>query len=644
MQHRVLLTGATGYVGGRLLAVLEQRGVAVRCLARRPEFLRSRVGATTEVVAGDVRNRDSLAGVFTDMDTAFYLVHSMGSAGSFEEEDRQAAVHFAEAAAAAGVRRIIYLGGLGDPSQELSAHLRSRHLVGDLLRSTGVPVIEFRASIVLGAGSLSFEMIRALTERLPIMIAPRWVSVPAQPIAIADVLQYLVAALDHPAHGNRVYEIGGADRVSYGELMREYARQRGLKRLLVPVPVLTPRLSSLWLGLVTPVYARVGRKLIESIRHPTVVRDPAALEDFSIRPIGYREAIAAALAAQDDMAAGSRWSDSVSAGGPVRCSSDGRLPRRFVDRRVAEAPVAPAAAFAPIQRIGGANGWYYGGWLWWLRGFLDLLVGGVGMRRGRRARDVVRVGDTVDCWRVEAFEPDRQLLLRAEMALPGQAWLEFQVEPTAAGSRICQTATFDAVGFAGRAYWYAVSPLHQFVFGGMLRGIVQAAQANPRGPAPARSWSGELAALLVFLTACLAAGALGAAWTARSVGDWYQTLAKPSWTPPDGVFGPVWTTLYVLMALAAWLYWRRTGLVAGRIGLGLFAVQLALNAAWSGLFFALRRPGLAFAEILVLWCALAGTLAVFRRASALAAGLLGPYLAWVSYAVALNGAIWAMNR
>lgn len=295
VTRRILLTGATGYVGGRLLRALEAAGHQVRCLARRPEFLKPKVAPTTEVVAGDVLDKHTLKDAMTEVHVAYYLIHSMGGEKNFEEEDRRAARNFGEAAREAGVGRIIYLGGLGDPRQPLSPHLRSRHEVGEILRASGVQVVEFRASIVIGSGSLSFEMVRALVERLPVMITPRWVSVPAQPIGIEDLLQYLLAALDLEAGGNHIFEIGGADRVSYGDVMREYARQRGLRRLMIPVPVLTPWLSSLWLALVTPLYARVGRKLIDSIRYPTVVRDDAALTVFGIRPAGVREAIASAL-------------------------------------------------------------------------------------------------------------------------------------------------------------------------------------------------------------------------------------------------------------------------------------------------------------------------------------------------------------
>ncbi len=474
----VLLTGASGYVGGRLLPALEARGHPVRCLARRPAHLVGRAGPHTEVVRGDVLDPASLTAAMRGVDTAYYLVHAMGSAGSFEEEDREAAGHFGRAARAAGVRRIVYLGGLGEGAAALSPHLRSRHEVGAVLRQSGVQVIEFRASIVIGSGSLSFEMVRALVERLPVMVTPRWVSVPAQPIAIDDLLRFLVAAVDVAVAGSSIYEIGGADRVGYGDIMREYARQRGLRRLMIRVPVLTPRLSSLWLGLVTPLYARVGRKLIDSIRHPTVVHDDSAAAVFGIRPVGLREAIARALSNEDREYAATRWSDALSAAGPVREWGGVRFGSRLVDSRLARVAVPPPAAFAPIRRIGGATGWYYASWLWRLRAFLDLLVGGIGMRRGRPDPEHLHVGDALDWWRVEALEPDHRLRLVAEMRLPGRAWLEFEVTADAAGSIIRQSAVFDPIGLGGLAYWYLVWPLHQMVFAGMLRNLAAAAEAG----------------------------------------------------------------------------------------------------------------------------------------------------------------------
>ena len=295
-ERLILLTGATGYVGGRLLTRLESEDRRVRCLVRSPADFKRVLGANTERVAGNVLDRSSLGAALRGVGTAYYLVHSMGSSDPFEEADRDAARNFGAAAKAAGVERIVYLGGLGSDAEDLSPHLRSRHEVGDILRESGVRVIEFRASIVIGAGSISFEMIRALVERLPVMVMPKWVNVPAQPISIADLLEYLVAALDLPGGESTVYEIGGADRVSYADLMREYALLRGLHRLMIPVPVLTPYLSSLWLALITPVYARIGRKLIESIVHPTVVHDDSARAAFGVRPMNVREAMRIAIA------------------------------------------------------------------------------------------------------------------------------------------------------------------------------------------------------------------------------------------------------------------------------------------------------------------------------------------------------------
>jgi len=477
--QRVLLTGATGYVGGRLLPMLEHLGHKVRCLARRPDELRPRVAASTEVVAGDVLDRSTLDAAMDGMDVAYYLVHSMGSDGSFEDADRLAALNFGRAAKAAGVARIIYLGGLGSEEEELSAHLRSRQEVGEILRQSGVPVLEFRASIVIGSGSLSYEMIRSLVERLPVMITPRWVSVPAQPIAIDDLLAYLVEALTLPVSAYRVYEIGGADRMSYAEIMRVYAKLRGRKVWMIPVPVLTPYLSSLWLGLVTPLYARIGRKLLESIVHATVVRDDAALSVFTVRPMGVEDAVRRALLREDREIAATRWSDALSAGGAQPSWGGVQFGPRLVDSRTIHVAVPPDQAFRPIQEIGGDTGWYAWNGLWRLRGFLDLLVGGVGIRRGRPSPTQLSVGDAVDFWRVEAWEANRLLRLVAEMKLPGRAWLEFEVAGDASGSTIRQTASFDPVGPLGRAYWYALYPVHHLVFGGMLRAIARAATRTP---------------------------------------------------------------------------------------------------------------------------------------------------------------------
>jgi uncharacterized protein YbjT (DUF2867 family) len=473
----ILLTGATGYIGGRLLPELLQQGHRVRCLTRRPGALRGRVGPEVEIVEGDCLDAEAVARALRGTDVAYYLVHSMGSGRDFVDLDRRSAEIFGRAAHEAGVRRIIYLGGLGDPGEELSPHLRSRQETGVLLAAGGTPVTEFRSSAVIGSGSLSFEMVRALVERLPVLICPAWVRMPSQPIAVEDVVAYLVAAPGLPEGADRVYEIGGPDVVSYADLIREYARQRGLRRLILPVPLLTPWLSSLWLGLVTPLYARVGRKLIESVRNATQVRSDDALRAFPIRPRGMREAIARAIQLEDAEAARTRWSDALSSSA-LRARHYGgvRFGSRLVDSRAAGVDASPADAFAPVRRIGGRAGWYAWNMLWRMRARLDLLAGGVGMRRGRPDPETLHEGDALDFWRVEAFVPDRLLRLRAEMRLPGRAWLQFEVEPRpGGGSEIRQTALFDPIGLGGLAYWYALYPVHQFVFAGMLRGIVRRA-------------------------------------------------------------------------------------------------------------------------------------------------------------------------
>ena len=374
------------------------------------------------------------------------------------------------------MRKIVYLGGLG--RGKLSAHLASRQEVGRILRASGVPAIELRASIVIGSGSASFEMVRALVEKLPVMVTPRWVRALAQPIAIEDVLAYLLAALDRDPAGGELYEIGGADRVTYLELMQEYASQRGLHRTMIPVPVLTPRLSSLWLWLVTPVYAGVGRKLVDSLRNETVVEDSTCARGVPGRPRGARDAIARALAYEDREIAETRWSDEAFA----ETSSYGGVRRgsRLVDTRSIAVAADPARAFAPIQAIGGGTGWYKGARLWRLRGLLDVLVGGPGLRRGRRDPVGLKVGDTLDFWRVEAFEQDRLLRLNAEMKVPGRAWLQFEVTPApdGAGSIVSQTAIFDPAGLFGLVYWYALWPFHGYIFGGMLEQLAAAAARN----------------------------------------------------------------------------------------------------------------------------------------------------------------------
>jgi uncharacterized protein YbjT (DUF2867 family)/ligand-binding SRPBCC domain-containing protein len=457
MSAGILLTGATGYIGGRLLRTLEEGGRAVRCLVRPPAGLDANAPAT-EIVQGDCLEEPSLDRAFAGVRSAYYLVHSMRGGSDFADVDRQAAENFGRAAARAGVRRIIYLGGLTGDVASLSTHLKSRAETGDILRASGVPVVELRASIVIGAGSLSFEMIQALVERLPVMICPRWVATRTQPIAIDDVLAYLLAALDLPDDNiSRIFEIGGPEIISYGEMMREYARLRGLRRLLLPVPLLTPHLSGLWLALVTPAQARVGRALVEGLRNATVVRSTTARDVFRIEPTPLRTALQRAI-------------------------KDSARARMKVDTRATVVDVPPTQAFAPIRRIGGAAGWYFGTLLWSVRGRIDRWFGGVGMSRGRRDAEQCVVGDVIDGWTVEACEPDRRLRLSADIRLPGRGWLEFEVTPLDQGRRstIRQTATFDPRGVLGRAYWYAVLPIHGLLFRGMLRQIAERAERGDR--------------------------------------------------------------------------------------------------------------------------------------------------------------------
>ena len=459
------------------MAQLESRGWQVRCLSRDPDSLRPRVGTLTEVVRGDVLDGTSLRPALAGVQAAYYLVHSMAAGTGFHQLDLRAAETFGRVAREQGVGRIIYLGGLG-AGANLSDHLESRQEVGRVLRASGVPTLEFRASIILGSASLSFEIVRTLVDRLPVMVTPRWTRTLSQPIAVEDVVSYLVAALEVDLQKSRVIEIGGADRVSYLDLMREYARLRGLRRVIVPVPCLTPRLSSLWLGLVTPVYARIGRHLIEGVRNETVVTEDEALKTFEIRPMTARAAMQRALRNEDREFAQTRWSDAY----PARRSDPKwggvRFGQRIVDSRTLAAHLPAEQVFPAIETIGGDTGWYYANWLWRLRGFLDLLAGGVGMRRGRRDPRRLLPGDTVDFWRVELIEPNRRLRLRAEMLLPGRAWLEFEVEPNGPSCTLRQTAEFDPSGWMGHLYWYSLYPLHGLIFSNMLRNLARAAEAR----------------------------------------------------------------------------------------------------------------------------------------------------------------------
>ena len=476
----VLLTGATGYVGGRLVPRLLEAGFRVRCLARSAPKLSARPWSThpwVEIVEADLADAEATASAMAGCFAAYYLVHSMISTGTrYAEADRQLAGAFATAAGRGGIERIIYLGGLGERGEGMSEHLASRREVEAVLAAGPVPVTVLRAAMIIGSGSASFEILRYLVERLPVMVTPRWVKTASQPIAISNVLTYLVACLSVPATVGRTLDIGGPDVVTYLDLMRLMAEERGLRRrLVIQVPVLTPRLSSLWIHLVTPVSHRIARPLAEGLRNPVVCRDDEAARLMPQRLLGAREAIRVALdqVAQRDVETG--WADA----GPIPGDPDWSGGTVFTDRREVEVAATPAEVFLTLSRIGGQAGWYGVDRLWRLRGAFDRLVGGPGLRRGRRDTARVAFGDAIDFWRVTGVEPGRRLALRAEMRLPGAALLEFVIEPSSRPDRcrLVQTARFLPRGVLGLLYWYAMLPLHTIVFSRMLDGIRRAAEA-----------------------------------------------------------------------------------------------------------------------------------------------------------------------
>ena len=482
MSRTVLVTGATGYVGGRLVpALLAAGGVTVRCLARTPEKLDDAPWrAAVEVVRGSVGGdlTDALGGV----DTLVYLVHSIGQGEGWEARELDHARNVADHARRAGVRRIVFLGGLGRDDDDLSVHLRSRHEVGRLLAGSGVPTVELRAGVIIGSGSASFEMLRYLVEMLPVMVTPRWVSTRCQPIAIADVVTTLVRAVtlaDIPAG---VYELGGPDVVSYAEMMDAYAHAAGLpRRRVISVPFLTPGLSSHWVGLVTPVPVPLARELVESLVNEVVVDDDRAIRTFGVDAMGLAEAIERALAAVERGNVPTAWSDAdLVHFAPVATDPAWSGGTIVEDVRRATAAASPRAVYRTIAAIGGDRGWYSGELLWRIRGILDKLIGGPGLRTGRKP--TIAVGDAIDFWRVEELVPDRRIRLRAEMVLPGQAWLTWDLEPSDGGTVVTQSATFRPRGLWGRAYWYGVAPFHRFVFPGMLAGILADAAGRTTSP------------------------------------------------------------------------------------------------------------------------------------------------------------------
>lgn len=484
---KILVTGVTGYVGGRLVPRLLQTGAAVRVLVRgSAERLSGRSWSNqVETAIGDVLNPESLEAAMAGIDVAYYLIHSMSGNDEFRQRDIQAAQNFARAAAAAGVKNIIYLGGLGAPVSDLSEHLRSRQETGDALRQFDVPVTEFQAGMVVGSGSLSFEMLRNLTERLPMMIAPYWVYTKTQPIAIRDVLNYLISTLTTPESHGRIIEIGCPDVMTYAEMMLRYAKIRGLKRTIIPVPVLTPRLSSYWVHWMTPVPASVAQPLIDGLRNELVVRDHSAKKLFTdIVPLNFDTAVRLALARVENGDIETLWSDAIASTqgdiSPVYFTQEQGM---MIERRQKTVAAPAAAVFRAFSGLGGERGWPPYNWLWHLRGLLDRLVGGVGMRRGRRHPDDLRRGEALDFWRVELVKPDQLLRLRAEMKLPGRGWLQFEAKPRDDGrTDLVQTAFFASKGLFGFLYWYAIYPMHGVIFSGMINGIAQRALDLAREP------------------------------------------------------------------------------------------------------------------------------------------------------------------
>ncbi|HEV3154274.1 MAG TPA: SDR family oxidoreductase [Candidatus Baltobacteraceae bacterium] len=472
---RVLVTGATGYIGGRLVPRLRKCGYEVRCFARAAQRLCGRFDEGVEIVEGDVNDEGSLLRALRGCDAAYYLVHSMGSTNAFANADREAARTFGAAARAAGVATIVYLGGLGNDRDALSTHLRSRHEVGDVLRSSRVRTIEFRAALIIGSGSISFEMMRYLTERLPVMIAPKWVVTRCQPIGVNDVLAYLTAALELNTNESAIYEIGGADVLSYRDMMLRYAEIRDLKRRIVIVPFFTPQLSSYWVHLVTPISARLAQPLIRGLYNEVVVRDFSATRDFpKIVPNGFDDAVRSAL--ERGAGAETTWFDAFDLHA-LPADFAGVREGMLIDMRVRTAAASPERVAAVFSSLGGRRGWLSADALWRFRGWIDRVAGGVGLRRGRRSPTELRPGDALDFWRVEAYEPGRLLRLRAEMKLPGRAWLQFEAEPSANGAAtLRQTAVFEPRGLMGFLYWYGVALFHAWVFGSMATRIVREAE------------------------------------------------------------------------------------------------------------------------------------------------------------------------
>jgi uncharacterized protein YbjT (DUF2867 family) len=479
---KILVMGATGYIGGRLVPRLVEDGHDVRCLSRRPEKLRGVSWASeVEVVEGDALEPATLAPAMADVEVVYYLVHAIGSGADFEARDRQAARATASAAAAAGVGRIVYLGGLVPQGETASPHLASRAEVGQILLDGAVPAVVYQAGVIIGSGSASFEMLRYLTERLPVMVTPRWVRSLAQPIAVRDVISYLLGALGLAATTNRRFDIAGPDVVTYREMMQRYAKVAGLRRrIIVPVPFLSPWLSSHWVNVVTPVPKAIAQPLIESLRNNVVASEFDIQALVLLRPVPFDEAVELALHRIRLADVATRWSDAAWPGAPsdpMPTDPEWSGGSVYRDERELTFDTPVDDVWRAIEGIGGERGWYSLPFAWMVRGVLDRMVGGVGLRRGRRDPHRLWIGDAVDFWRVEAIERRHLLRLRAEMRLPGEAWLEFSITEDHGVTTLHQKALFIPRGLAGHAYWHAISPFHNAVFGSMIRNIAQAGAA-----------------------------------------------------------------------------------------------------------------------------------------------------------------------